>query len=64
MKINILLPYKEKFDIDKASSVSITVRNNLIHSKYLKQIKIFGQNTKNPFFKNNFFWVKIFYFII
>ena len=25
MKINILLPYKEKFDESKASSVSITV---------------------------------------
>ena len=30
MKINILLPYKEKFDENKASSVSITVRNNLL----------------------------------
>ena len=32
MKINILLPYKEKFDENKASSVSITVKNNLNHS--------------------------------
>ncbi len=54
MKINILLPYKEKFDENKASSVSITVRNNLVHSNYLNQIKIFGQNVKNPFFKDNF----------
>ena len=54
MKINILLPHKEKFDKNKASSVSITVRNNLVHSKYLDHIKIFGQNVKNPFFKNNF----------
>ena len=54
MKINILLPYKEKFDKNKASSVSITVRNNLLHSNYLNQIKIFGQNVENPFFKNNF----------
>ena len=30
MKINILLPYKEKFDENKASSVSITVKNNLM----------------------------------
>ena len=50
MKINILLPFKEKFDENKASSVSITVRNNLFHSNYLNQIKIFGQNTENPFF--------------
>ena len=47
MKINILLPYKEKFDENKASSVSITVRNNLLHSNYLNQIKIFGQNDYN-----------------
>ena len=54
MKINILLPYKEKFDENKASSVSITVRNNLIYSKYLDQIKIYGQNVETPLFKNNF----------
>ena len=58
MKINILLPYKEKFDKNKASSVSITVRNNLIHSSYLNQIKVFGQNVKTPFFKNNFEGIK------
>ena len=54
MKINILLPYKEKFDKDKASSVSITVKNNLLHSNYLKEINIFGQKVENPLFKNNF----------
>ena len=54
MKINILLPFKEKFDENKASSVSITVRNNLLYSNYLSQIKVFGQNVETPFFKNNF----------
>ena len=54
MKINILLPYKEKFDENKASSVSITVKNNLLHSNYLNEIKIFGQRVENPLFKNNF----------
>ncbi len=58
MKINILLPYKERFDQNQASSVSITVRNNLLHSKYLNQIKIFGQNVENPLFKNNFVGLK------
>ncbi len=58
MKINILLPYKEKFDQNKASSVSITVRNNLYHSKYLNQIKVFGQNIDNPLFKDNFIGLK------
>ena len=58
MKINILLPYKEKFDKNQASSVSITVRNNLLHSKYLDQIKIFGQNVDAPFFKDNFIGIR------
>ena len=58
MKINILLPYKEKFDEKKASSVSITVRNNLKHSSYLNHIKVFGQSVKKPLFKNNFVGLK------
>ncbi len=58
MKINILLPYKEKFDKNKASSVSITVKNNLVHSSYLNQIKVFGQNVKDPLFKDNFVGLK------
>ena len=58
MKINILLPYKEKFDMNKASSVSITVRNNLFYSNYINQIKIFGQTVENPFFKDNFIGLK------
>ena len=36
MCINILLPYKEKFTKNKASSVSITVSNNLEFSKFKK----------------------------
>ena len=58
MKINILLPYKEKFDVDYASSVSITVKNNLFHSRFLEDIKIFGQNVDNPILKNNFVGIK------
>ena len=58
MKINILLPYKEKFDEMKASSVSITVKNNLYHSSFLNNIKIFGQNVEKPLFKDNFVGIK------
>jgi len=58
MKINILLPYKEKFDVNKASSVSITVKNNLLHTDFLSHIKIYGQNVENPLFKNNFEGIK------
>lgn len=58
MKINILLPFKEKFDKKKASSVSITIKNNLNHSQYVNNIKIFGQKTENPLFKRNFYGFK------
>ena len=54
MKINILIPYKEKFDKKKASSVSITVSNNMRHSKFLDDIRVFGQNTDDPIFQKNF----------
>ena len=58
MKINILLPYKEKFDENKASSVSITVSNNMRHSKFLDDIRVFGQLTENPMFQKNFVGIK------
>ena len=58
MKINILLPYKEKFDENKASSISITVKNNLLYSNYLNEIRIFGQNVETPLFKDNFVGLK------
>ena len=62
MKINILLPFKEKFDRDKASSVSITVKNNLTHSQYLNNIEIFGQQTDKPLFEQNFRGIKYSFF--
>ena len=58
MKINILLPYKEKFDVNKASSVSITVKNNLLYSKFLSDIKVYGRNVESPLFKDNFEGIK------
>ena len=58
MKINILLPYKEKFDENKASSVSITVKNNLSHTKFLSHIKVYGKNVGKPLFKDNFEGIK------
>ena len=50
MKINILLPYKEKFDENKASSVSITVKNNLLHSKLFKSNKNFWSKCRKSSF--------------
>ena len=58
MFINILLPYKEKFSINKASSVSLTVANNLEFSKYKKQTRIFGHDIKDPMYKNNFIGIQ------
>jgi len=58
MKINILLPYKEKFDENKASSVSITVKNNLSYTKFLSDIGVYGQNVERPLFKDNFESIK------
>ena len=64
MKINILLPYKEKFDENKASAVSITVKNNLLYSDYLDEIRVFGQDVKNPLFKKNFQGIKYSFFTL
>ena len=58
MKINILLPYKEKFDLKKASSVSITVKNNLLLSNFSNDVRVYGQNVEKPIFKDNFIGFK------
>ena len=58
MKINILLPHKEKFDKKKASSVSITIRNNMSFSKFKKDIIVFGQVVNDPIYPKNFFGVE------
>ena len=62
MQINILLPYKENFDIYKTSSVSITINNNLIYSRYLNDIRVFGKNVDYPILKKNFFGFKHYFF--
>ena len=54
MKIDILLPFKEKFSISSASAVSITVLNAFEYSRFKKNILIYGQNISNPFLKENF----------
>ena len=58
MKIDILLPFKEKFSKYEASAVSLTVKNAMQHSIYLKDIRVFGQKTENPFYKKNFYGLK------
>ena len=58
MNINILLPYKEKFTKDKASSVSITISNNFKYSNFKKNIFIYGQFVEKPMFPKNFVGIK------
>ena len=59
MKIDILLPFKEKFSKYAASAVSLTVKNAMQHSIYLKDIRVFGQKTDLILFiKNNFYGLK------
>ena len=58
MKINILIPHKEKFDIEKLSSVSITIINNFNFSKFQENTKIFGKRVKNPAKPNNFIGIR------
>ncbi len=54
MQIDILLPFKEKFSMNAAGAVSLTVKNTMKYSKYFNNIRIFGQHVTNPFFEKNF----------
>ena len=51
MSINILIPYKEKFEKQNASSVSITLKKLLNFSKMKDHILVYGRNIQNPMFK-------------
>ena len=59
MNIDIILPYKEIYSEDKASAVSLTVKNSMEFSKFNSTIKIYGQFTINPFSNKNFIGIKI-----
>ena len=55
MKISILLPYKENFTKNEAGAVSIFVNDTNKHSKFKKNIQVFGSTTnKNTlkYYKN------------
>ena len=47
MRIDIILPFKEIFSKNKASSVSITVKNSIEFSKFKNDIHVFGQFVKD-----------------
>ncbi len=53
MKISILLPYKENYSPDYPGAVSIFIKSVTSHSKYNKNIRIFGNtDLKNKFSKH------------
>ena len=49
MNIDIILPYKEIFSADKASAVSLTIKNSAQFSEFNSIINVFGQMTSQPF---------------
>lgn len=58
MKINILLPFKEKFDKNQLTPVSITICNNLKYSNFKNSIRVFGREVNNPIYNENFYGVE------
>ena len=54
MRIDILLPFREKFTLTKASAVSTSVKNSITYSSYRNEIKIYGHYVENPMFQKNF----------
>jgi hypothetical protein len=56
--IDIILPYKEIFNKNKASAVSLTILNSFKFSKFKKNIRIFGRFEKNPLLKKKLFFIK------
>ena len=47
MKINIIIPYKENFNIENASSVSIVLKNSLKKSKFKSKFQMFKRKFRN-----------------
>jgi len=56
--IDIILPYKEIFNKNKASAVSLTILNSFKFSKFKNNIRIFGRYEKKPLLKKNYFSIK------
>ncbi len=54
MKISILLPYKENFSPEYAGAVSIFIKDTLKHSKYKKNIIVYGNTAKKKKFNRNY----------
>jgi len=59
MRIDVILPFKEIFSKDKASAVSLTVKNSTEYSEFKNKINVFGQYTDNPFKNIKFNGIKV-----
>ena len=59
MKISILLPFKEDYSPKFSGAVSIHVSNLLKHSKFKKNIKIYGNTNSNKFLTSNYINIKV-----
>ena len=59
MNIDIILPFKEIFSQNKASAVSLTVKNSMEYSKFNSVIKVYGQFIVDPFSEKHFTGIKI-----
>ena len=59
MKISILLPFKEDYSPKFSGAVSIHVSNLLKHSKFKKNIKIYGNTNSNKFLTSNYTNIKV-----
>ena len=57
-KINIFLPFKEKFSNRFMSAVSISVKANIEKSLFKNELKIFGQYVEDPIFSKDFIGIK------
>ena len=58
MRIDIILPYKELFSRNKASAVSLTVKNSAEFSKFKHDINVYGQFVEKPFPDLKFIGIK------
>ena len=54
INIDIILPYKELFTSNRASAVSISVKNSIQNSENKNTIRVFGQYVQNSFDDINF----------
>ena len=58
MKISVLLPYKENFSPDYPGAVSIFINDTLNHSKFKKNITVFGSTNYKKKFNHKYINLK------